>query len=146
MELSVCNEAPASSRSDFDWLDRWIPGGLLASSPSNDKLRPLDIRANSHDRRFLCVGVEDANHRCAVPQWVHHDWYCSYVVPRALVCLDTTPEQHPGIWAGITNRWTGATGSEFRIERDPANLFGNAVARSTQALGASFFNKELLRS
>jgi hypothetical protein len=33
----------------------------------------------------------------------------------------------------ITNRWTGATGSEFRIKRDPAKLLGCAVARSTQA-------------
>src|ERR1051326_8339017 len=33
-----------------------------------------------------------------------------------------------------TNRWTGATGSEFRIKRDPAKLFGSAVARSTQPL------------
>ena len=31
-----------------------------------------------------------------------------------------------------TNRWTGATGSVFRIKRDPAKLLGNAVARSTQ--------------
>jgi len=31
-----------------------------------------------------------------------------------------------------TNRWTGATGSEFRIKRDPAKLLGGAVARSTQ--------------
>ena len=35
-----------------------------------------------------------------------------------------------------TNRWTGATGSEFRIKRDPAKLLGSAVARSTQPLGA----------
>src|SRR5947208_15219918 len=34
-----------------------------------------------------------------------------------------------------TNRWTGATGSEFRIKRDPAKLLGSAVARSTQTLG-----------
>jgi len=27
-----------------------------------------------------------------------------------------------------TNRWTGATGSEFRRKRDPAKLIGNAVA------------------
>ena len=31
----------------------------------------------------------------------------------------------------ITNRWTGATGSEFRIIIGPAQLLGNAVARST---------------
>src|SRR6185295_10698518 len=31
-----------------------------------------------------------------------------------------------------TNRWTGATGSDFRIKRDPAELLGSAVARSTQ--------------
>ena len=31
-----------------------------------------------------------------------------------------------------TNRWTGATGSDFRIKRDPAKLLGSAVARSTQ--------------
>jgi hypothetical protein len=35
-----------------------------------------------------------------------------------------------------TNRWTGATGSEFRIKRDPAELLGSAVARSTQTFGA----------
>ena len=34
----------------------------------------------------------------------------------------------------ITNRWTGATGSDFRIKRDSAKLLGSAVARSTQAL------------
>jgi hypothetical protein len=34
-----------------------------------------------------------------------------------------------------TNRWTGATGSVFRITRDPAKLVGSAVARSTQPLG-----------
>jgi len=45
-----------------------------------------------------------------------------------------------------TNRWTGAPGSEFRIKRDPAKPLGSAVARSTPPLGASFFNKELLRS
>src|SRR4051794_18930663 len=32
----------------------------------------------------------------------------------------------------ITNRWTGATGSEFPIIIGPAQLLGNAVARSTQ--------------
>ena len=32
-------------------------------------------------------------------------------------------------------RWTGATGSEFRIKRDPAKLLGSAVARSTQPFG-----------
>jgi len=31
----------------------------------------------------------------------------------------------------ITNRWTGATGSDFRIKPDPAKLLGSAVARST---------------
>jgi len=36
-----------------------------------------------------------------------------------------------------TNRWTGATGSEFRIKRDPAKLLGGAVARSTQTFGIS---------
>jgi hypothetical protein len=30
-----------------------------------------------------------------------------------------------------TNRWTGATGSDFRIKRRPAKLLGRAVARST---------------
>ncbi len=34
-----------------------------------------------------------------------------------------------------TNRWTGATGSEFRIKRGPAKVLGNAVARSTQPFG-----------
>jgi hypothetical protein len=34
-----------------------------------------------------------------------------------------------------TNRWTGATGRDFRIKRDPAKLLGNAVARSTQPFG-----------
>ena len=34
-----------------------------------------------------------------------------------------------------TNRWTGATGSDFRIKRVPAKLLGSAVARSTQPLG-----------
>jgi hypothetical protein len=33
-----------------------------------------------------------------------------------------------------TNRWTGATGSDFRIKRDPAKLLGSAVARSTPPL------------
>src|SRR6185295_9137613 len=37
----------------------------------------------------------------------------------------------------ITNRWTGATGSDFRIKRDPAKLLGSAVARSTPPLGDS---------
>jgi hypothetical protein len=31
----------------------------------------------------------------------------------------------------LTSRWTGATGSDFRIIIGPAKLFGNAVARST---------------
>jgi hypothetical protein len=35
-----------------------------------------------------------------------------------------------------TNRWTGATGSDFRIKRDPAKLLGSAVARSTPPLCA----------
>jgi len=30
-----------------------------------------------------------------------------------------------------TNRWTGATGSDFRIKRDLAKLLASAVARST---------------
>ena len=30
-----------------------------------------------------------------------------------------------------TNRWTGATGSDFCIKRDPAKVLGSAVARST---------------
>ncbi len=34
----------------------------------------------------------------------------------------------------ITNRWTGATGSAFRIKRDPAKLPGSAVARLTPPL------------
>jgi hypothetical protein len=34
-----------------------------------------------------------------------------------------------------TNRWIGATGSDFRIKRDPAKLLGGAVARSTQTFG-----------
>ena len=38
--------------------------------------------------------------------------------------------------AGTTNRWTGATGSEFRSRFGPAQRFGNAVARSTQTFGA----------
>jgi hypothetical protein len=38
-----------------------------------------------------------------------------------------------GQW--LTNRWTGATGSAFRIKRDPVKLLGNAVARSTQPFG-----------
>jgi hypothetical protein len=40
----------------------------------------------------------------------------------------------------ITNRWTGATGSDFRIKRDPAKLLGNAVARSTQPFGCFFLS------
>ena len=35
----------------------------------------------------------------------------------------------------ITNRWTGATGSDFRIKRNPAKLLCSAVARSTPTLG-----------
>ena len=42
------------------------------------------------------------------------------------------------IWAGTTNRWTGATESVFRIKRDPAKLLGSAVARSTPPLGVLF--------
>jgi hypothetical protein len=38
----------------------------------------------------------------------------------------------------ITNRWTGATGSDFRIKRDPAKLLGSAVARSTQTFDGFF--------
>jgi hypothetical protein len=34
-----------------------------------------------------------------------------------------------------TNRWTGATGSVFRIIIGPAKLLGNAVAGSTQTFG-----------
>jgi hypothetical protein len=47
-----------------------------------------------------------------------------------------------------TNRWTGATGSDFRIKRGPANLLGSAVARSTQTLGgfAILFDKIKPRS
>ena len=37
-----------------------------------------------------------------------------------------------------TNRWTGATGSDFRIKRGPAKLLGSAVARSTQPLYGFF--------
>ena len=33
------------------------------------------------------------------------------------------------------NRWTGATGSDFRIIIGPAKLLGNAVARSTLTIG-----------
>ena len=33
------------------------------------------------------------------------------------------------------NRWTGATGSDFRIIIGPAQLLGNAVGRSTQTFG-----------
>ena len=36
---------------------------------------------------------------------------------------------------GPTNRWTGATGSDFRIKRGPAKLLDSAVARSTPPLG-----------
>ena len=39
--------------------------------------------------------------------------------------------------ARTTNRWTGATGSDFRIKRDPAKLLRSAVARSTQPLGGN---------
>ena|ERR1044072_6107180 len=45
-----------------------------------------------------------------------------------------------------TNRWTGATGSEFRIKRDPAKLLGGAVARSTQPFGDYSFTNEYLSS
>ena len=41
----------------------------------------------------------------------------------------------------ITNRWTGATGSDFRIKLDPAKLLGSAVARSTQPLDCLFLNE-----
>jgi hypothetical protein len=47
---------------------------------------------------------------------------------------------------GRTNRWTGATGSDFRIKRDPAKLLGSAVARSTQPLGDSFVSESRARS
>ena len=36
---------------------------------------------------------------------------------------------------GPTKRWTGVTGSVFRIKLDPVKLLGSAVARSTQPLG-----------
>src|SRR5262245_36642956 len=39
-----------------------------------------------------------------------------------------------------TNRWTGATGSDFRIKRDPAKLLGNAAAASTPPLCFFRFN------
>jgi len=39
-----------------------------------------------------------------------------------------------------TNRWTGATGSEFRIKHDPAKLLGSAVARSTQPFAVFYFS------
>jgi hypothetical protein len=35
-----------------------------------------------------------------------------------------------------TKRWTGATGSDFRIKRDPAKLLCSAVARSTLTFDA----------
>jgi len=38
------------------------------------------------------------------------------------------------IASGDAEHWTGATGSEFRIKRDPAKLLGSAVARSTALL------------
>jgi len=34
-----------------------------------------------------------------------------------------------------TNRWTGATGSDFRIKPDPAKLLGSAVAPVNSAVG-----------
>ncbi|HYW73668.1 MAG TPA: hypothetical protein VE961_21780 [Pyrinomonadaceae bacterium] len=34
-----------------------------------------------------------------------------------------------------TNRWTGTAGTDFRIKRDPAQLLGSAVVRSTPPLG-----------
>ena len=40
----------------------------------------------------------------------------------------------PAADGDITTRWTGATGSEFRIKRDPAKVLGSAVARLTQPL------------
>jgi len=40
--------------------------------------------------------------------------------------------------ANPTNRWTGATGSDFRIKRDPAKVLGSAVARSTSPFDSSF--------
>ena len=44
-----------------------------------------------------------------------------------------------------TNRWTRAAGSDFRIIIGPAQLLGNAVARSTQPLGCYFEMLTLLR-
>ena len=46
--------------------------------------------------------------------------------------------------ARITNRWTGATGSLFRIIIGPAQLLGNAVARSTPPLGVATYSREQL--
>jgi hypothetical protein len=59
-------------------------------------------------------------------------------MPRSLVIAGTNPatKQNDRSERRPTNRWTGATGSEFRIKRDPAKLLGSAVARSTQPLGA----------
>ena len=42
-----------------------------------------------------------------------------------------------------TNRWTGATGSVFRIKRDPAKLLAGAVARSTPPFGATLLMEEI---
>ena len=49
------------------------------------------------------------------------------LIREALNLLPRTPR-----WR--TNRWTRATGSDFRIKRDPAQLLASAVTRSTQTI------------
>ena len=44
-----------------------------------------------------------------------------------------------------TNRWTGATGSVFRIKRDPAKLVASAVARSTPPFDSFAFQERFAR-
>jgi hypothetical protein len=43
----------------------------------------------------------------------------------------------------ITNRWTGATGGEFPIKRNPAKLLDSAVARSTQTFGGTISSDDV---
>ena len=67
-----------------------------------------------------------------------HPGLLSVVASRlveANIRLDSFESQGLITWRHPTKRWTGATGSVFRIIIGPAQLLGNAVARSTQPSG-----------
>jgi hypothetical protein len=62
-----------------------------------------------------------------------------------LRCPRNTAPDYYSPRRGITNRWTGATGSDFRILIGPAKPVGSPVARSTQPL-YSFANARMVTS